>query len=136
MKRRKKVELVFPKWAFVVFFAAAAILTPWTYSLAWFLPTKHLAHNWNAAWVGLDLFMLGMFMLTMVFAYRKSVWGLLTSVVLATLLFVDAWFDVLTSTPGSELRQSSITATIETSLGLLIMYLVYSLVKELKSEIR
>jgi hypothetical protein len=135
-KRSRKLELTFPKWALVVFFIAAATLTPWTYSLAWFLPTKHLAIHWDAAWVGLDCIMIAMFVLTMIFAYRRSVWSLLTSVVLATLLFVDAWFDVLTATPGGELRQSSVAASIEVGLGLLILYLVYILVKELRAEIK
>ncbi|MCW8378686.1 hypothetical protein [Streptomyces justiciae] len=78
-------------------------LVLWLLVLAASLPTAAEVQNWSAMWVGLDaLEALGL-AATGVLLLRGDPHRCLTAAATAALLIVDAWIDVLTSLPGSEL---------------------------------
>jgi predicted branched-subunit amino acid permease len=88
----------FPRWITGLLVLAALALVPWTLWLTFSLPSKHVAHHYDVAWVGFDIALGAMFGLTARAAVRRS--ELLAPVAAATaaMLVCDAWFDVVTST--------------------------------------
>jgi hypothetical protein len=77
--------------------AAAALLIPWTVYLAVTLPKRDLDTHYRGAWVGFDLLLVGAIVLTAYFAFRVDTRVQLPATATATLLVVDAWFDVMTA---------------------------------------
>ena len=80
-----------------LYLVVAAVLVPWTIYLAVSLPTRNLEHYYRLAWVGFDVFLVAVIALTALFAYRVDPRVQLPATATATLLVVDAWFDILTS---------------------------------------
>ena len=86
-----------PRWVAPVFAVLGAATIPWTAYLAMTLPDQARTHNYRAAWVGFDLMLIAMLLATAYLAWRgRRLVGLLAAST-ATMLVVDAWFDVMTS---------------------------------------
>jgi hypothetical protein len=81
----------------LVFGAAAVLLVMWTVVLGSVLRTQARVTNWSVAWIGLDLAEAVALLSCALLIRRRS--SLLSPVAAAsaTLIIVDAWFDVLTS---------------------------------------
>lgn len=89
-------------WIPRLFLLAALVLVPWTLVLVRVLPSEHKAAHWDIAWAGFDVG-LALVLLAVAFAaWQRSPWLEGAATAAATLLFVDAWFDVLTSSTTSE----------------------------------
>jgi hypothetical protein len=91
-----------PRWVVLLFALGAVALAPWTILLVVALPSMHRAEHWDVAWAGFDVglaLLLGTVALT---AWRRSPWLQGAAAATATLLVVDAWFDVLTSSGGAD----------------------------------
>ncbi len=117
------------KWAGKFYFASAVVLIPWIVILADSLPSRHVAHDWNTLWVGFDISELVMTLVTVYFLIKKKIWLLISASMLATLFIVDAWFDILTSKPGSSRDQAYLFGVIEVGMSLLTFRLVYHVVQ-------
>jgi hypothetical protein len=63
------------------------------------LPSRQVSANNDAAWAGFDVLLMLTLASTAYFALRRSRYLATAATATATLLVVDAWFDVLT-TPG------------------------------------
>lgn len=132
----EKRIFVFPRWVTGLYVLSAVILIPWTYSLAVNLPDRQLAHHWNAAWIGYDFFMVILLLTTVYLAVKKSIWLPLAATSLATVLMLDAWFDVLTSKPGSQQNYALILAVfVELPLAILTFYFAYKTTLTLHDKI-
>ncbi len=70
------------------------VLAAWIGVLAVTLPRFYRAGDWRGAWVGFDLLELAAFAATAWAAWRGRQVLIMCLLVLATLLFCDAWFDV------------------------------------------
>ncbi len=81
----------------LVFGCAAVVMLPWTAYLAVALPHRELDRHYDLAWVGFDCLLVVAFAATAYFAFRLDPRVELPATVAATLLVVDAWFDVTTS---------------------------------------
>jgi hypothetical protein len=92
-----------------LFALAAVVLLPWIVLLAVTLPSTHRAERWDVAWVGFDAMLALLLLAVAIAAWRRSNWLEGAASAAATLLFVDAWFDVLTSSTRAEL----VTAIVE-----------------------
>jgi hypothetical protein len=125
----KTTHVYFPKRVIVLYGILAVALIPWIFNLAENLPSKHLAHHWDAVWVGFDAIMLVVLLLTVLFAVKKMLWVTLSATALATLFIVDAWFDVLTSKPGREQKIAILFGSLEVLLALFTLRLVYHVIK-------
>ena len=84
----------------LVALAVGAFLLPWCAVLGATLPATARAQNWSLAWMGLDAAEAAAALLTAVLLSRGSPRAGLAAAAGATLLVVDAWFDVCTSLPG------------------------------------
>ncbi len=83
-------------WA-LVFAGAVLVMLPWTAYLAVALPRRELDRHYDLAWVGFDCLLVAAFAATAYFAFRIDPRVELPATIVATLLVVDAWFDVTTS---------------------------------------
>lgn len=81
----------------VVLTGGAVLLVPWVAYLAFSLPRRYVAHNWDKTWVGFDLLLLTLMVLTSVLGYHRRQMVMLTAFATGVLLLCDAWFDVMTS---------------------------------------
>ena len=81
--------------------AAGLGMIPWLFILASTLPSAAIAAHWSSAWLGLDGLEAAGLLTTGLALIRGYDWVCLPAAVTATLLVIDAWFDVTTSAPGS-----------------------------------
>jgi hypothetical protein len=77
-------------------------MIPWIVALQRWLPETKLVYGWSTAWVGLDAMEAAGLLTTGVLLVRRDDRYRLGAVATAVLLVVDAWFDLTTSSPGSE----------------------------------
>ncbi|HEV2344061.1 MAG TPA: hypothetical protein VGS97_08215 [Actinocrinis sp.] len=102
-RRKRAVELVL---------ACIAGLIPWTIFLAVALPDQYRAHHWRLTWAGFDgLLLLGM-SLTIYFGWRRRQAVIPASIVTATLLICDAWFDITLDLGTSDVWWSVASAVL------------------------
>jgi hypothetical protein len=97
-------------WGLAVLGGFCLILLPWTVYLAYSLPSRHVTPHWSLVWTGFDVMMASVALWTVVSLVRQSPYLPIAASVTGTLLLCDAWFDLLTSRPGSELLESSVLA--------------------------
>jgi hypothetical protein len=132
----KTTNIYIPRWANIFYSCLAIILLPWIFNLAQSLPTRHIVRHWDAVWVGFDIMMLAAIIATVWFVIRKRIWVILTGTALATLFIVDAWFDILTSKPGQQLKVALLFGLIEVTLAILTYRFVYMVIRNLAKQER
>ncbi|NJC70064.1 hypothetical protein HC031_10130 [Planosporangium thailandense] len=101
-----------PRWIAPLFACLAVATVPWTIYLAATLPHVIRTRHYRIAWVGFDIGLVLLLLLTSVLAYRGQRHTAMTATATATALVIDAWFDVLTSPPGRELMVAIVTALV------------------------
>ena len=111
-------------WLLFVLGGIVLALIPWTAYLSATLPGEHVAHHWDIAWAGFDVGLALVLSAVALAAWRRSLWLEGAATAAATLLFVDAWFDVLTSSTRAE-RFVSVgeAAFVELPLAILCLLL-------------
>lgn len=112
-------EQVHPGWVrgvrrwFPRFLAACCIvLVPWIVLLAVQLPRQYVAGQWRLTWIGFDVALLGALAWSAWTLWRQRPIAVAATVVAATLLLCDAWFDVTTARIGADLAVSVTTAVL------------------------
>jgi hypothetical protein len=111
-----------PWWVGPVFAIGALALIPWMVYLGVTLPSTERISE-RTAWIGFDVGLMAMLGLTAVLAHRRSVRLAHASMATATMLAVDAWFDIFTSGGGSALVQALQLAVVEFSLAGLCVWI-------------
>jgi hypothetical protein len=95
----------------VIFFGGAALLlVPWTIGLTRALPCRYVSAHWGIAWAGFDTALAAGLALTGLAVLRHAAWIDRAAIATATLLAVDAWFDVLTAGGGAAVALASAEA--------------------------
>jgi hypothetical protein len=89
-------------WLARALIAAGLAMIPWLFALAVQLPSTTRAQHWSTAWVGLDTMEALGLVTTGVLVRLRDERRCLAAAATATLLLVDAWFDVTTSAPGAD----------------------------------
>jgi hypothetical protein len=84
----------------VLMFGATIALIPWIVYLSLTLPDRYVAHNWTVTWVGFDILLLIFLATTAVLGLLRRQLLILTAFTSGVLLVCDAWFDVMTASPG------------------------------------
>ncbi|WP_157430189.1 hypothetical protein [Actinomadura oligospora] len=108
-----------PRWPAFVLIGAGLALVPWLFVLAFDLPATAVATHWSTAWAGFDgLEALGL-ITTGVLLARRGPRGCLAAAATAPLPVVDAWFDVVTATPGGD-RATAVAMAVFLELPLAI----------------
>jgi hypothetical protein len=119
-------------WVGVLFAAAALILVPWVVFLVHALPSDHRSAHWDVAWGGFDTALALLLAGVAVAALRRSPWLEGVATAAATLLFVDAWFDILTASSRSELATAIVeAAVVELPIAIFCLLLARSVERRL-----
>lgn len=116
-------ELVLTALAFGALFE-----TPWTVSLGWRRPRHYVANHWDLAWVGLDSAQVLMLLASAWAAWRRRAILIVFLCASATLLLVDAWFDVTTAR-YDEVAQSVVAIAIEVPSAIVLFGIALLVVK-------
>jgi hypothetical protein len=77
--------------------AAVVFMIPWMIYLGLTLPQRYDARQWELVWIGFDVFEVAVLLHVAWSAWFRRQLTLVSTIVAATLLFSDAWFDVITS---------------------------------------
>lgn len=113
-----------PWWAGPLFLFLAVALVPWIIYLASTLPSHTEVGHYRLAWVGFDI--------VLVISLGRTAWLALkgkrqmefSAVVSATLLVVDAWFDITISKSGTAQMEAIFLAVfVELPTAFLALYL-------------
>jgi len=119
-------------WVGVLFAAAALVLVPWVVLLVRALPSHHRSAHWDVAWGGFDIALALLLVGVAVAAWRRSPWLEGAATAAATLLFVDAWFDVLTASSRSEFVVAIVeAAVVELPIAVVCLLLARSVERRL-----
>ncbi len=113
------------RWVAPTFIFCSVVLIPWIVYLGFSLPTRQISRHYDLAWVGFDVFELIALAATGYFAFRRSRYLALASASAATLLVVDAWFDVVTAPRHQLLQAVVLAAVIELPLAGVCTWLSY-----------
>ena len=89
---------------------AGLCLLPWLAYLVVSLPASPRAAHWPAVWAGLDALEAAGLISTGLLLRRGDSRYCLTAVATAAFLLTDAWFDVLTASPGASQLESAVMA--------------------------
>jgi hypothetical protein len=99
-------------WPAAIFAVAAILLIPWAIALGQMLPSRHVAEHWDAAWTGFDVILALTLLATAWACFRRPGLSRGLAAVSGTLLLCDAWFDVLTASPGTDLEIAILLALV------------------------
>jgi hypothetical protein len=99
-------------WVVLVFGIVGIGLLPWAIWLSASLKPHHVTDSWDLAWSGFDVGLALCFCGTAVAAHRRSPWVGALAAATGTLLLVDAWFDIVLESHGSE----QMTAILEAGI--------------------
>src|SRR5690348_5058307 len=120
------------EWVGRLFAITALVLVPWIVFLVRMLPRDHRAAHWDIAWAGFDIGLALLLLGVAVAAWRRSPWLEGAAIAAATLLFVDAWFDVLKSSCRGELVAAiAEAAAVELPLAIFCLLIARSVERRL-----
>jgi hypothetical protein len=103
----------------MLFGAAAVVVVAWATHLGISLPDRNVARHWNVAWVGLDVLIVVAFALTAWRAGHNDRRVIIPAVATSTLLVVDAWMDITTSSRHDLWQSILLAAALELPLAVL-----------------
>lgn len=113
-----------PWWVGPAFAVLAVGTVPWVVFLAATLPRHATLAHYRGVWVGFDIGLVGVLATTAVLALRGRPQVALAATAAATMLLVDAWFDVMTTPGGSGLVVSVLLALcVEIPLALICLWI-------------
>ncbi|WP_436535235.1 hypothetical protein [Actinoplanes sp. HUAS TT8] len=108
-----------PRWVAPLFAVLGAATIPWTVYLSFTLPQRMHTDNYRTAWVGFDVLLVLGLLTTAYLAWRGQPRVGLVAGATATLLVVDAWFDLTLSNRTEMLAAVLSAALIEIPLAVL-----------------
>ncbi len=114
------------RWMLVVLSAAAVLLVPWMVVLGLTLQADTEVRNWSLAWIGLDVLMATGCATTALLGLRGDPRARLTASATAAVAVLDAWFDITTAQPGTDLTQAVACAVAEGALACICICLAVS----------
>ena len=107
----REVRRRFRRLAWIYLIVATGLL-PWIVYLALSLPKRNLEHHYRGTWVGFDTLLVLALAGAAYLAFRMDPRVQFPATTAATLLVVDAWFDVTTSDSRSNLVRAVILALL------------------------
>ncbi|MGH3009729.1 MAG: hypothetical protein ACRDLM_10055 [Gaiellaceae bacterium] len=120
------IRIPLPGWVTTILVLVAIGLVPWILYLTFTLPSRHVTFHYDLAWVGFDVGLSASFAATAWATVRGSQWLVPLAAATGTMLCCDAWFDVVTSQPGTELWEAVAEAAVaELPLAAICGFIVY-----------
>ena len=131
--RRVPMDTV-PSWVAPAFAFAAIVAVPWIVYLAFTLPHTERVYD-RTAWVGFDIGLVIMLGWTAFLAWRGQPKVALTATATATMLVVDAWFDVLTSRSGADRVTALALSVVEIGLAIVCVWIAFHAASVVRTRI-
>ena len=91
---------------------AALFMIPWTVFLGYTLPRRYDARHWSLLWIGFDVILCAVLTAFAWLTWKRRQLMLVMAIIAGTLLFCDAWFDVITSWGNRDHWVTVITALV------------------------
>jgi hypothetical protein len=112
------------RWVPPLLALIALLLVPWAIWLATTLPSHEVAEHCDVAWAGFDVMLAAALLATALTAWHGGRYLQACAACAGTLLAVDAWFDLLTSS-GRDLTYAIVLALVaELPLALVCLWIV------------
>ena len=109
---------------------AALFMIPWTVFLGYTLPRRYDARHWSLLWIGFDVILCVVLISFAWLTWKRRQLMLVTAIIAGTLLFCDAWFDVITSWGNRDHWVTVITALFaELPLAAFMFWLAYRAIR-------
>lgn len=96
----------------VLLLGCAVVMVPWSVYVFRSLPRRAEAAHFDLAWGGFDVLLTLSLFATAYQALARTRWLSTTAAATATLLLVDAWFDVVTAPPGGPRHEAVLSAAL------------------------
>jgi hypothetical protein len=106
----KQLTLPLPRWLGPLAVCCAVGIVPWMVYLAMTLPERTRAVDYDIAWIGYDAAMCAVLAALAYCALRRKMATGAIAAVAATMLVVDAWFDIVTTDKRQQLMMAIISA--------------------------
>ena len=100
----------------------ALVETAWTIYVGADLPRHYVANHWDVAWVGIDAAQVVMLSASAWAAWRRHSLLVVFASSSATLLLVDAWFDVTTARHGDVAQSLLLAALVEVPSAIVLAW--------------
>ena len=124
-----------PWWVGPSFAVLAVGTVPWVVFLAVTLPRHATFAHYRGVWVGFDLALVCVLATTAVLGWRGRPRVTMAATAAATMLFVDAWFDVLTTPRGGGRWVSVVLAAgVEIPLALICLWIALHATRVLEAR--
>ena len=105
-------------------------MIPWTVFLGYTLPRRYDARHWSLLWIGFDVILCVVLISFAWLTWKRRQLMLVTAIIAGTLLFCDAWFDVITSWGNRDHWVTVITALFaELPLAAFMFWLAYRAIR-------
>lgn len=112
-----------PHWTGWLLLVLGVFTLPWTANLAVYLPDKAEAAHYNASWVGFDLLLCALLIRTGWSLLHRRAYVEVTAAMTAVMLFIDAWFDVLSAATPKEFAVAlTLAVCAELPLGIFCLW--------------
>jgi hypothetical protein len=109
---------------------AAFCMIPWTVFLGYTLPRRYDAKHWSLLWIGFDVILCAVLVTFAWLTWKRRQLMLVTAIIAGTLLFCDAWFDVITSWGNRDHWITVATALLaELPLAAFMFWLAYRAIR-------
>jgi hypothetical protein len=109
---------------------AAIFMIPWTVFLGYTLPRRYDARHWSLLWIGFDVILCAVLITFAWLTWKRRQLMLVTAIIAGTLLFCDAWFDVITSWGNQDHWVTVATALFaELPLSAFMFWLAYRAIR-------
>jgi hypothetical protein len=118
----------------LVLTGAAVLEVMWTIYIGLDLPPHYVANHWNLAWVGLDVAQITMLLASAWAAWKRRAILSLFATSAATLLVIDAWFDVTTARRGDILQSILFAALLELPWAFVLFWLTRRTIRQISHE--
>lgn len=139
-ERRDAAQLrrtrLLPTWVEWFFVGGAVVLIPWIVFLFTTTEQGVVSKHSRLLWGGFDCFLVIGFVLTAYRVARRSPRGAITATATGTMLFIDAWFDVLTARhANAQLIAILLAVFAEIPCGLICFYVARRIIGLFESSI-
>jgi hypothetical protein len=125
-----------PRWVAPLFAAFGVGTIVWTLYLAATLPVHAHTRHYRLAWVGFDVGLAALLVLTAYLAWKGNRHVGLSATATATVLAVDAWFDVVTS-PRAEMMSAVLSALLaEVPLAIVCLWIALHVDRVIERRLR
>ena len=120
-----------PHWTGWLLLILGVFTLPWTANLAIDLPDKSEAAHYNVSWAGFDLLLCALLFRTGWSLLYQRTYVEVTSAMAAVVLFIDAWFDVMSAPDTEEFVRALVLALcVEIPLAVFCLWVAVRVERE------